>query len=70
MSTVRCARRRAIGAAVLNGVIATILLSPMSEDHMSIRIAVNGLVAVGWTTALALTFRRVHLPDATYHRQG
>ncbi|MFI6984066.1 DUF998 domain-containing protein [Embleya sp. NPDC050154] len=68
--TVRCARRRAIGAAVLNGVVATVLLLPMSEDHMSIRIAVNGLVAFGWTTALALTLRRVHRPDSTYHRQG
>jgi hypothetical protein len=44
--------------AVLNGVAALILLLPMSPSHMSIQIAVNGLVAFTWTTVLALALRR------------
>ncbi|WP_433357047.1 DUF998 domain-containing protein [Microtetraspora malaysiensis] len=52
---VRCARRRAVPAAVGNGVAALVLLLPMSPDHMSIQIAVNGLVAFTWTTVLALS---------------
>ncbi|WP_106400859.1 DUF998 domain-containing protein [Actinocorallia populi] len=55
---VRFARRRAAGPALLNGVAALVLLLPMSPDHMSIQIAVNGLVAFTWTTALALSLRR------------
>jgi Protein of unknown function (DUF998) len=41
--TVRCVRRRAVLPAVLNGAAAIVLLLPMSPDHMSIQIAVNGL---------------------------
>ncbi|MGW4797855.1 DUF998 domain-containing protein [Nonomuraea sp. NPDC004297] len=55
---VRYARRRAVPAAVGNGVAALVLLLPMSPDHMSIQIAVNGLVAFTWTTVLALALRR------------
>ena len=33
------------------------LLLPMSPDHMSIQIAVNGLVALAWTTVLGPTLR-------------
>lgn len=56
--TVRCARRRAIAPAVLSGAAALVLLVPMSPDHMSIQIAVNGLVAFTWTTVLAMSLRR------------
>jgi hypothetical protein len=55
---VRCARRRAALPAVLNGAVALVLLLPMSPDHMSIQIAMNGLVGFSWTTVLAITLRR------------
>ena len=56
--TVRCVRRRAVLPAVLNGAGALVLLLPMSPDHVSIQIVVNGLVAFTWTTAVALWLRR------------
>ncbi|MEU9843824.1 DUF998 domain-containing protein [Actinomadura sp. NPDC048032] len=56
--TVRCARRRAVRPAVLNGAVALVLLVPMSPDHMSLQIALNGLVAFTWTTVVALSLRR------------
>ncbi|TDB73204.1 DUF998 domain-containing protein [Micromonospora sp. KC721] len=56
--TVRHVRRRAVLPAVANGAAALVLLLPMSPDHMSIQIAVNGLVAFTWTTVLALWLRR------------
>ncbi|MFI9592800.1 DUF998 domain-containing protein [Nonomuraea sp. NPDC052265] len=55
---VRCARRRAVPAAVGNGAAALVLLLPMSPEHMSIQVAVNGLVAFTWTTVLAVSLRR------------
>jgi Protein of unknown function (DUF998) len=61
--TVRHARRRAVLPAVANGATALVLLLPMSPDHMSIQIAVNGLVAFTWTTVLACSLRRFARPD-------
>ncbi|MFI6515622.1 DUF998 domain-containing protein [Spirillospora sp. NPDC050679] len=55
---VRCARRRAVPPAVLSAAAALVLLVPMSPDHMSIQIAVNGLVAFTWTTVVATVLRR------------
>ena len=55
----RCVRRRAVLPAVLNGAAALVLLLPMSPDHVSIQIVVNGLVAFTWTTAVALWLRRL-----------
>ncbi|GAA1536267.1 hypothetical protein GCM10009827_063420 [Dactylosporangium maewongense] len=55
---VRQARRRTALPAVLNGLAALILLMPMSPSHMSIQIAVNGLVAFTWTTVVAVSLRR------------
>jgi Protein of unknown function (DUF998) len=55
---VRCTRRRAVLPAVLNGAAALVLLLPISPDHMSIQIAVNGLVAFTWTSVVALWLRR------------
>ncbi len=56
--TVRCARRRAVPAAVLNGAAALVLMLPVSPEHMSVQVAINGLVAFTWTTAVALWLRR------------
>jgi len=67
--TVRHGRRRRVVAATSNAVVAVVLLLPMSEEHMSIRIAVNGLFAFGWTTALALTLRHAHRTGSAYHHQ-
>jgi hypothetical protein len=55
--TVRCVRRRAPLPAVLSGAVALVLLLPMSPNHMSIQLAVTGLVGFAWTTALALSLR-------------
>jgi hypothetical protein len=55
---VRHARRRAVWPSVLGAAAGCVLLLPMSPDHMSVQIAVNGLVAFAWTTALALWLRR------------
>ncbi|MFF0312127.1 DUF998 domain-containing protein [Streptosporangium sp. NPDC004379] len=55
---VRCARRRAVYTAIGNGAAGLVLLLPMSPEHMSVQIAVNGLVAFTWTTVLALSLRR------------
>ena len=55
---VRHFRRRAVLPAVLNTAAALVLLLPVSPDHMSIQIAVNGLVAFSWTTVLALSLHR------------
>ncbi|MEU6744481.1 DUF998 domain-containing protein [Streptosporangium sandarakinum] len=56
--TVRCARRRAVPSAIGNGAAGLVLLLPMSPEHMSVQIAVNGLVAFTWTTVVALWLRR------------
>ncbi|MFB9711271.1 DUF998 domain-containing protein [Streptosporangium nondiastaticum] len=55
---VRCARRRAAPPAIAGGAAGLVLLLPMSPEHMSIQIAVNGLVAFTWTTVVALRLRR------------
>ncbi|GAB2856349.1 hypothetical protein GCM10022221_65000 [Actinocorallia aurea] len=54
---VREARGRRVPSAVLSGAAALVLLLPMSAEHMSVQIAVNGLVAFTWTTLLALRLR-------------
>lgn len=43
---------------MLNGAVALVLLLPVSPEHMSIHLAVNGLVARTWTTLLAISLRR------------
>jgi hypothetical protein len=55
--TVRCARRRAVLPAALSGVTALVLLLPMSPEHMSLQLALTGVVAFGWVTGLALALR-------------
>jgi hypothetical protein len=55
--TVRCARHRAALLATLSGVTALVLLLPMSSEHMSVQLALTGLVAFAWITGLALALR-------------
>ncbi|MFC4127876.1 DUF998 domain-containing protein [Nocardia rhizosphaerae] len=55
---VRCARRRAVWPALASTVAGLALLVPISPDHMSIQIAVNGLIAFTWITTLAISQRR------------
>jgi hypothetical protein len=55
---VRHARRRAVLPAALNAAVALVLLLPISPEHMSIQLAVTGLVAFTWTTVVALWLRR------------
>lgn len=57
--SVRYARRRAALPAVASALAGLVLLIPISPEYMSIQIAVNGLVAFTWTTALAISRRRV-----------
>src|SRR5215207_4973874 len=56
--TVRMARRRAFLAAVLTAAAALVFLAPVNPAWMSIQVAVNGLVAFGWTTAVAVWLLR------------
>ncbi len=56
--TVRHIRCRAVVPAVANGAAALVLLLPVSPDHASIQVAINGLVAFTWTSVLALRLRR------------
>lgn len=64
--TVRYVRRRAVRPAVLNGAVALVLLVPMSPDHMSLQIALNGVVAFTWTTVVALRSRRQATPSGRH----
>jgi hypothetical protein len=48
------ARRRAGWAAVLNAAAAVVFLAPVNPAWASIQVAINGLVAFIWTTAVAL----------------
>jgi uncharacterized protein DUF998 len=56
--TVRMARRHAVLAAVLNAGAALLFLAPVNPAWMSIQVAVNGLVAFTWTTAVAVWLLR------------
>ena len=56
--TVRMVRRRAGWAAVLNACAALVFLAPVNPAWASIQVAVNGLVAFTWTTAVALWLLR------------
>ena len=56
--TVRMVRRRAGWAAVLNACAALVFLAPGNPAWASIQVAVNGLVAFIWTTAVALWLLR------------
>jgi Protein of unknown function (DUF998) len=56
--TVRMVRRRAGWAAVLNACAALAFLAPVNPAWASIQVAVNGLVAFIWTTAVALWLLR------------
>ena len=55
---VRMGRRRAGWVALLNGCAALVFLAPVNPAWASIQVAVNGLVAFIWTTAVALWLLR------------
>ena len=55
---VRMARRHAGWAAVLNACAALVFLAPVNPAWASIQVALNGLVAFIWTTAVALRLLR------------
>jgi hypothetical protein len=55
---VRMGRCRAGWAAVLNACAALVFLAPVNPAWASIQVAVNGLVAFIWTTAVALWLLR------------
>jgi hypothetical protein len=52
-ATVHAIRAHAPLRAVLSGLTTILLVLPSSPDHASIQLAVTGLVALTWTTALA-----------------
>jgi hypothetical protein len=56
--TVRKARQRAVLPAVLSTTAALVFLLPVIPGWVSIQIAINGLVAFSWTTAVALGLRK------------
>jgi hypothetical protein len=56
--TVRKARQRAVLPAVLSATAALVLLLPVIPGWASIQIAINGLIAFSWTTAVALGLRK------------
>ncbi|MEV0895203.1 DUF998 domain-containing protein [Actinoplanes sp. NPDC049802] len=53
--TIRSARRRAVAAAVLSGIVTVVLLLPPAPAYTGIQLAVTGLISFAWTTALALS---------------
>jgi hypothetical protein len=54
---VRSIRRRRVWASIGNGLVAVVLLLPMSPTESSIQIAVTGLIAFSWVTVSALRLR-------------
>lgn len=57
VGVVRCLRRRQAAAALGHGIVALVLLIPVSPTGASIQIAVTGVVAFTWTTVYALRLR-------------
>ncbi|GAA1528038.1 DUF998 domain-containing protein [Kribbella lupini] len=52
-------RRRSAKAAVGHGVVAVVMLLPMSPTESSLQIALTGVVAFTWTTLYAVQLRRL-----------
>ena len=59
---VRMAHRRARLAAVLSAAAAVVFLAPVNPGWASIQIALNGLIAFIWTTAVAVWLLRREPP--------
>ncbi|TDE97287.1 DUF998 domain-containing protein [Occultella glacieicola] len=55
---VRAIRARRVWAVLGNGVVAVVLLVPVSATNASIQVAATGLVAFTWMTVTALRLRR------------
>lgn len=60
---VRSIRRRRAGASLGHGLVALVLLLPMSPTESSIQIAITGLIAFAWVTVSALRLRRPPRPS-------
>jgi hypothetical protein len=56
--TIRMARLRVGWAAALNALAAVIFLAPVNPEWASVQVALNGLVAFMWTTAVAVWLLR------------
>jgi hypothetical protein len=52
-------RRRSAKAAVGHGLVAVVMLLPVSPTDSSLQIALNGAVAFTWTTVYAVQLRRL-----------
>lgn len=61
---IRSTRRRRVWSAIGNGVVALVLLLPMSPTESSIQIALTGLIAFAWATITALRLRRENNDNA------
>lgn len=59
---VRAIRGRRPGASIGNGLVAVVLLLPISPTGSSLQIAVTGLIAYGWVTVSALQLLRQRTP--------
>lgn len=54
---VRSVRHRRVWASAGHGLVATVLLLPISPTHASSQVAVTGLFAFAWVTVVALRLR-------------
>ena len=59
---VRSIRSRRVWASIGHGLVALVLLLPMSPTESSIQIAVTGLIAFSWVTVSALRLRSLAGP--------
>ncbi|MEU4837463.1 DUF998 domain-containing protein [Nocardia testacea] len=57
--SMRYVRQRMVLPAVVSAVAGLALLMPMSAEHMSIQIAINGAIAFTWTSVVAVSQRRL-----------
>lgn len=65
-ATVHAVRGRAVVPAILSGLTTIVLLLPSPPQYVSIQLALTGLVALTWTTALAVRLYR----GSTVHGGG
>ena len=66
-ATVHAVRARAVRPAIVSGLTTLVLLLPSPPQYASMQLALTGLVALAWTTALAVRLYRgpeAHRGDA------
>ncbi|ACQ82369.1 hypothetical protein Bcav_4129 [Beutenbergia cavernae DSM 12333] len=68
--TVRAVRERQVTAAFGHGLVALVLLAPVSPTSASLQVAATGVVAFAWTTAYALRLRRRVATGQQTHDRG